>query len=68
MLSLFGWSQHWCGVLPLWTRVCSGNIAGVEGKPAIFDPATYFGACVGALLRYLLACWLRQGLQASSGL
>lgn len=25
--------------------VCSGNIAGVEGKPAIFDPATYYGAC-----------------------
>lgn len=22
----------------------SGNIAGVEGKPAIFDPATYYGA------------------------
>lgn len=21
----------------------SGNIAGVEGKPAIFDPATYYG-------------------------
>lgn len=21
----------------------SGNIAGVEGKPAVFDPATYYG-------------------------
>lgn len=30
--------------------VCSGNIAGVEGKPAIFDPATYYGACWWRLL------------------
>lgn len=25
----------------------SGNIAGVEGQPAIFDPATYYGEGAG---------------------
>ena len=54
----------------------SGNIAAVEGQPAIFDPATYYGHheaewgmswCVGSLARACCTAWpaLRRKLVLS---
>jgi hypothetical protein len=55
----------------------SGNIAGVDGQPAVFDPATYYGHheaewgmswCAGACGRRLEACMrARTAVQALAG-